>query len=164
MCIYTQDYLIAHAQSAGLFPLVAPGGMKRKEKRGKEGRRGEERREEGRRGEREEANRGLEGDRERNKEGRRREEDLVCAFGCSVEAPREISGALWASWECFGSSLRALGWPISRASRRRQPENNQKTKKTKKHKVKNQKTRKTIMVGPATVILGSSGADVEAPV
>ena len=157
-------YLIAHAQSAGLFPLVAPGGMKRKEKRGKEGRRGEERREEGRRGEREEANRGLEGDRERNREGRRREEDLVCAFGCSVEAPREISGALWASWECFGSSLRAFGWPISRASRRRQPENNQKTKKTKKHKVKNKKTRKTIMVGPATVILGSSGADVEAPV
>jgi len=139
-------------------------GTKRKEKGGKEARRGEERREEGRRGEREEANRGLEGDRERDREGRRREEDLVCAFGCSVEAPREISGALWASWECFGSSLRALGWPISRASRRRQPENNQKTQKTKKHKLENQKTRKTIMVGPATVILGSSVAHVEAPV
>ena len=83
--------------------------MKRKEKRGNEGRRGEERREEGRRGEREEAKRGMEGDRERDREGQRREEDLVCAFGCSVEAPREISGALWASWECFGSSLRALG-------------------------------------------------------
>ena len=135
-------YLIAHAQSAGPFPLVAPGGMKRKEKRGKEGRRGEERREEGRRGEREEANRGLEGDRERNKEGRRREEDLVCAFGCSVEAPREISGALWASWECFGSSLRARGWSISRASRRRQPENNLKTNKNKKTQIENSKNAK----------------------
>ena len=112
----------------------------------------------------ENAKRGMEGDKERDREGQRREEDLVCAFGCSVEAPREISGALWASWECFGSSLRALGWPISRASRRRQPENNQKTQKTKKHKLKNQKTRKTIMVGPATVILGSSVAHFEAPV
>jgi hypothetical protein len=117
-------------------------GTKRKEKRGKEGRRGEERREEGRRGEREEANRGLEGDRERNREGRRRAEDLVCAFGCSVEAPREISGALWASWECFGSSLRALGWPISRASRRRQPENNQKTNKNKKTQIEKSKNAK----------------------
>ena len=87
-----------------------------------ERKRGEERRGKERRGEKEEAKREMEGDRERDTEGRRREEDLVCAFGCSVEAPREILGALWASWECFGSSLRALGWPISMASRRKQTE------------------------------------------
>ena len=75
--------LIAHAQSAGPCPLVAPEGTKRKEKRGKEERRGKERRGE----ERRERKRQTEGWRETGRETER--------GGGDKRTSSVPSGALW---------------------------------------------------------------------
>ena len=131
------DYLIAHAQSAGLFPLVAPGGMKRKEKRGKEGRRGKERRgEERREGRGKQRVGGRQGERQRGAEERRGPRlclRVLCGsssgdFGSSL-------GKLGVFWEQLESLWVANFQGISQKTTRKPT----KTKKTQIEKLKNAK-------------------------